>query len=328
MMDWTDRHCRYFHRFLAPGAVLYTEMVTAAALVHGDAPRLLRYNPEEHPVVLQVGGSDPGMMREAAVLGAEAGYDAININVGCPSDRVQSGSFGACLMAEPQTVARCYQAMAEAVTVPVTVKTRLGIDDQDNDVFFARFVDTVADAGCRHFDVHARIAILKGLSPKENREVPPLNYPRVYALKARRPELTVWVNGGIRSADAAAAHLEHVDGVMIGREAYQNPWQLVTLSHRLGVPGSLPPDRDSAVHHMAAYAQRVIGERVFLKHIARHMLGLYAGEPGARHWRRTLSEGMAATDASAALLLNALAQRAAASEESTRRTPASLLTPG
>ncbi|MEL7312154.1 MAG: tRNA dihydrouridine(20/20a) synthase DusA [Pseudomonadota bacterium] len=301
MMDWTDRHCRFLHRLLSPSAVLYTEMVTAAALTYGDSGRLLAFNAEEHPVVLQVGGSDPVMMADAAELGEQAGYDAININVGCPSDRVQSGRFGACLMAEPQTVAACFSRMCERVNIPVTVKTRLGIDDQDSDAFFNRFIDTVADAGCVHFDVHARIAVLSGLSPKQNREVPPLNYERVFELKQRRPELRVLLNGGIRSADDAREYLERVDGIMIGREAYQNPWSLTAFERLLKPEFEL--ERFKVVADMVRYAERIVGtDRVQLKHITRHMLGLFAGEPGAKQWRRTLSERAHLPEASAALI--------------------------
>lgn len=311
MMDWTDRHCRFFHRLMSPSAVLYTEMVTAAALTHGDPERLLAFDSAEHPVVLQVGGSDPVMMADAARLGAEAGYDGININIGCPSDRVQSGRFGACLMAEPQTVAACFAAMRDAVDIPVTVKTRLGIDDQDSEAFFGRFIDTLADVGCRHFDVHARIAILAGLSPKQNREVPPLNYARVYALKQRRPELTVVLNGGVRDSDAAAAHLSKVDGVMIGREAYQNPWSL-TEFERLVDPAFLT-ERSRVLEAMADYAKTRVGRnRVQLKHITRHMLGLFAGQSGARAWRRTLSEKAHLPDSSADLIIEAAADVLAA----------------
>ncbi|MEL6949329.1 MAG: tRNA dihydrouridine(20/20a) synthase DusA [Pseudomonadota bacterium] len=305
MMDWTDRHCRYFHRLLAPSAVLYTEMVTAAALVHGDAGRLLAFNTEEHPVVLQVGGSEPELMRTAAKLAEQAGYDAVNINIGCPSDRVQKGAFGACLMAEPDTVSQCWQAMAEAVSIPVTVKSRIGIDDRDDAAFLDAFVDAVAGAGCTHFDIHARIAILAGLSPKQNREVPPLIYDAVYRQKQRRPDLTVFINGGIVDADAAAAHLQHVDGVMIGRAAYQDPWSLVAFE-QLANPDYTPPARATVVHEMADYVERALGQGASLKHVTRHMLGLFNGLPGARAWRRTLSERAHLDGVGPELLLAAL----------------------
>ena len=218
MMDWTDRHCRYFLRLISPSVRLYTEMVTAAAIHHGDADSLLRFDSAEHPVAVQLGGSDPTMMADAARLAVEKGYDEININVGCPSDRVQSGRFGACLMAEPGVVANCFRAMQDSCDVPVTVKSRIGIDDQDSEEFLHRFVDVLSEAGCRHFIVHARIAILEGLSPKENRTVPPLNYERVYALKRKWPEHRIEINGGFTTVDTAAEALEHVDGVMMGRE--------------------------------------------------------------------------------------------------------------
>jgi len=289
MMDWTDRHCRYFLRLLNPDVRLYTEMVTAAALHHGDADALLRYHPAEHPIALQLGGSDPALMAEGARRGAEAGYDEININVGCPSDRVQSGAFGACLMASPETVAACVRAMRDAVDLPVTVKTRIGIDDQDNYEFLLRFVDTVAAAGCDTFIVHARKAILSGLSPKENRTVPPLDYERVYRLKQERPDLTVILNGGITTPGECERHLTRVDGVMIGRQAYQHPWLLVELGSLAGnTPHSV--SREDVVLRLLPYVEKELAGGAELKHIARHLLGLFAGQPGARRWRRYLSE--------------------------------------
>ncbi len=311
MMDWTDRHCRYFHRLLSPSALLYTEMVTAAALTHGDSARLLNFNAAEHPVVLQVGGSDPAMMADAAQLAEQAGYDAVNINVGCPSERVQSGSFGACLMSEPELVAACFTAMQARVSIPVTVKTRIGIDDQDSDAFFERFVATLADAGCEQFDVHARIAILKGLSPKQNRTVPPLNYPRVYALKQKMPGLRIVINGGITGLQDANEHLRHVDGVMIGREAYQNPWSLTEFEQLCGGDQWTPPTRRAVVEAMAEYASVAIGQGALLKHITRHMLGLFAGLPGAREWRRTLSEQAHKPESDPSLLMRAVRAREA-----------------
>ncbi len=291
MMDWTDRHCRYFMRLLSPSVRLYTEMITAAALVHGDTENLLRFNAEEHPVALQIGGSDPGMMAEATRFGAEAGYDEININVGCPSDRVQSGQFGACLMARPGVVADCYKAMIAVSEVPVTVKTRIGIDDQDSYEFLQRFVDTLYAAGCTMFVVHARIAILEGLSPKDNRRVPPLNYERVYRLKADYPELTIVLNGEITTADECRAHLGHVDGVMIGRQAYQQPWFLTELEQAFGAErGYIPPSRRDVIRMMLPYIESELEGGAELKQITRHMLGLFAGEHGARAWRRYLSE--------------------------------------
>ncbi len=308
MMDWTDRHCRYFHRLLSPSALLYTEMVTAAALVHGDAARLLGFSPEERPVVLQLGGCDPGAMAHAARLGAEAGFDGININVGCPSDRVQDGQFGACLMDRPELVAECWRAMAEAVDIPVTVKTRLGIDEKDSDEFFLRFVETVADAGCRTFIVHARIAILEGLSPKENRTVPPLNYERVHRLKRERPDLAIVVNGGITSVAETREQLATADGIMIGRAAYQTPWLLAELERAFGDPDAAPASRHAVVQSMLPYIETHLADDGRLHQVTRHMLGLFAGCPGARRWRRTLSEGVHHPDADIGVVEAALAE--------------------
>lgn len=290
MMDWTDRHCRYFLRLLSPRVRLYTEMVTAKALIHGDDRRLLRFDPAEHPVALQLGGSDPGEMARAAEMGAEIGYDEININVGCPSDRVRDGQFGACLMSRPDTVAECVAAMREAVDVPITVKTRIGIDDHDSYGFLCDFVVRVAEAGCGRFIVHARIAILGGLSPKENRTVPPLDYERVYRLKREHPDLVIALNGGIRAVDEVSTHFREVDGVMIGREAYQNPWFLVELEKHLGREEGLPENRHEVLERMLPYVERELAAGTGLKAIARHLLGLFAGQPGARAWRRHLSE--------------------------------------
>jgi len=291
MMDWTDRHCRYFLRLLSPSARLYTEMVTAAALIHGDAEKLLQFDAAEHPVALQLGGSDSAMMADAAVLGAKAGYDEININVGCPSDRVQSGAFGACLMARPEVVADCVRAMQSVVDVPVTIKTRIGIDDFDSYEFLRDFICTNVEAGCDTFMVHARKAILAGLSPKENRSVPSLDFERVYKLKQEFSELAIILNGGITSIDECRSHLDHVDGVMIGRQAYHNPWFLTELEQAFGtVAGYVVPDRHEVVQGMTPYIEREIAAGVALKHITRHLLGLFAGQPGARAWRRYLSE--------------------------------------
>jgi tRNA-dihydrouridine synthase A len=289
MMDWTDRHCRFLMRLLSPSVGLYTEMVTAQALKFGDAAKLLRFHPGEHPVALQLGGSEPLLMAAAAKRGAEEGYDEININVGCPSDRVQSGQFGACLMATPRQVAHCVQAMRDATDVPVTIKTRIGIDDQDSETFLRTFIETNVEAGCSKFVVHARKAILQGLSPKENRTVPPLDYERVYGLKRMYPELRIILNGGITTLDECRRHLRHVDGVMIGRQAYHQPWFLTELEAAFG-GGEIPADRVSVVLNMLPYIESELSEGVLLKHITRHMLGLFAGQPGARHWRRSLSE--------------------------------------
>jgi len=314
MMDWTDRHCRFFLRQLSPGAMLYTEMITAAAIHHGDSDALLAYDPQEHPLALQVGGSDPAMMAGAARRGAECGYDEININVGCPSDRVQSGQFGACLMAEPHRVADCLQAMQAVVDVPVTVKTRIGIDDEDSYDFLKRFVDTVHAAGCRKFIVHARVAILEGLSPKENRSVPPLHYQRVFELKRDMPELEVVLNGGITTVEQADDALRRVDGVMIGRQAYHDPYFLARLEHHLHPEWPLP-DRRRVVEDMLPYIDKelVRGER--LGRITRHMLGLFAGEPGARAWRRFLSENAFRAEAGPEILLKALERLGPAARE-------------
>jgi len=314
MMDWTDRHCRYFHRLLAPHARLYTEMVTAAALVHGDRLHLLEHNREEHPLALQLGGADAEELARAARHGAEAGYDEINLNVGCPSDRVQSGRFGACLMREPQLVADCVRAMREAVAVPVTVKCRIGVDDQDEDVDLQRFAETMAGAGVRTLVVHARKAWLQGLSPKENREVPPLNYERVYRLKRELPELTVIINGGIMEDAAVPAHLQRVDGVMLGRLAYHDPYALARIDAMLH--GGVPPSREQILRAMRPYieAERARGTR--LQHIARHVLGLYHGRPGGRTFRRLLGEGARRVDAGWEAVESALQGMAASSPQS------------
>ena len=289
MMDWTDRHCRYFMRLLSPSVRLYTEMVTAAAIVHGDRNKLLRFHRNEHPIAVQLGGSDVGWMTEAAVASATAGYDEININVGCPSDRVQSGRFGACLMATPGIVADCFTAMQAVVDVPVTVKTRIGIDDHDSYDFLHNFIDEVADAGCRKFVVHARMAILAGLSPKENRSVPPLNYERVFRLKRDFPELVIYINGGIRELAQIDNLLQKVDGVMIGRQAYQQPYFLAEIERRMD-PAFPLPERRAIVEQMLPYIEQELSTGERLGRITRHMLGLFAGQPGARAWRRYLSD--------------------------------------
>jgi len=305
MMDWTDRHCRYFMRLLSPGALLYTEMVTAAAIHHGDQAALLRYDQSEHPLAIQLGGSDPDMMADAALRAANAGYDEININVGCPSDRVQSGQFGACLMAQPQIVAECFQAMQSKVDAPVTVKTRIGIDDNDSDEFLARFIDTLSAAGCEKFIVHARIAILDGLSPKENRKVPPLNYDRVYRLKENNPDLEIVLNGGISEIEHVDRVLRHVDGVMIGRQAYHHPYFLAELEHHLN-PEWQMPERCAVIEQMIPYIENELGQGERLGRIGRHMVGLFAGMPGARAWRRHISEQAFREGAGIEVILEAL----------------------
>jgi tRNA-dihydrouridine synthase A len=290
MMDWTDRHCRYFHRQLSRHAVLYTEMLTDRAVINGDRQRLLGFDPVEQPVVLQLGGSDPGLLAEAARIGEAFGYREINLNVGCPSDRVQVGRFGACLMAEPELVRDCISAMRASVAVPVTVKCRIGIDDQDDEADFQRFVEIVSQSGCETFIVHARKAWLRGLSPKENREIPPLNYDRVCRLKSSRPDLTIILNGGVETLEAAAAHLEHVDGVMLGRAAYHTPWLLAEVDSRFFADRNPVSSRTEAVLAMRPYITEALSRGIWLSHITRHMLGLFHGVPGGRHWRRVLSE--------------------------------------
>lgn len=306
MMDWTDRHCRFFHRLLSARALLYTEMITAEAILHGKRDMLLAFSTEEHPVALQLGGSDPGKLGEAAAIGEGYGYDEINLNVGCPSDRVQEGRFGACLMAEPDLVARCVAAMQARVAVPVTVKCRIGIDDQDSEEDLERFVSTVAAAGCRTFMVHARKAWLDGLSPKENREIPPLDYDRVYRLKAVHPELEIVINGGIASLDAAEAHLGRVDGVALGRAAYQNPYLLAEADRRLFGAGSDMPSRRRVIEALIPYTERHLRAGGRLNNIARHILGLYHGRPRARAFRRHIAEQAPRAGASAAVLLEAM----------------------
>ena len=289
MMDWTDRHCRHFHRLLAPHARLYTEMVTSAALVHGNAQRLLEYSTSEHPLALQLGGSDPGQLAQAARIGAQAGYDEINLNVGCPSDRVQSGRFGACLMREPLLVGDCVKAMRDAAGVPVTVKCRIGVDEQDAYSDLQHFTETMLAAGVGVLTVHARKAWLKGLSPKQNREVPPLDYARVYRLKREFPQLQVIINGGIATLDDVRVHLAMLDGVMLGRAAYHNPYLLAQIEAALyGVP---LPGRSNALRRLQPYIEAELRRGTALKQITRHVLGLFQGEPGARAFRRTLSEG-------------------------------------
>lgn len=291
MMDWTDRHDRYFLRLLSRHARLYTEMVTEQAIRYGDKARLLDFDPAEHPLALQLGGSDPAHLAEAARVGEDWGYGEINLNCGCPSDRVQSGSFGACLMAEPELVARCVGGMISAVGIPVTVKCRIGIDDQDDYADLRRFVDIVADAGCATFIVHARKAWLKGLSPKENRDIPPLVYPSVYRLKQERPDLTIAINGGINDLETAAAQLPHTDGVMLGRAPYQNPYILAEVDGLLFGDPTPAPSRHEAAALMSDYADRMVKDHdVRVGHISRHMVGLFQGIPGARAFRRHLSE--------------------------------------
>jgi tRNA-dihydrouridine synthase A len=288
MMDWTDRHCRYFHRGLTRRALLYTEMVTAEAVIRGDRQKLIGHDPVENPVALQLGGSSPGRLAEAARIGADFGYDEINLNVGCPSDRVQSGTFGACLMREPLLVGECIAAMKAAVPVPVTVKCRLGVDDQDPETALDRLADAVIPAGTDAIWVHARKAWLSGLSPKENRDVPPLDYDRVYRLKARLPGSFVGINGGIPDLAAASAHLMHVDGAMMGRAAYQRPAMLAGIDRLLG-GGEEPVDLLAAAERMIPYAERHCAAGGRVSSVTRHMIGLFQGAPGARRWRQILT---------------------------------------
>ncbi len=305
MMAWTDRHCRYLLRLAAPRALLFTEMVSAAALLHGPRDRLLRFDASEHPVAIQLGGSDPGQLAEAACLAAQAGYDEINLNVGCPSPRVQEGRFGACLMREPELVAACVDAMRGAVEIPVTVKCRLGVDDHDSDPLLDTFVSTVAAAGCEVFYVHARKALLKGLSPAQNRSVPPLQYHRAYGLKSRFPGLRFILNGGIADAAAAADHLQHMDGVMIGRMAYHDPAGLGRVhAHLFGNPA---PDPWAIMAGYQTHIERELARGTRLSDMTRHALGLFAGVPGARRYRQLLSDARRLRANDAALVAEALA---------------------
>ena len=290
MMDWTDRHCRVFHRHLTRHALLYTEMVTAQAIRHGDRQRLLGFDPFEQPAALQLGGSDPGLLSDAAKTGEDFGYCEINLNVGCPSDRVQEGRFGACLMAEPQLVADCIAAMRRAVKIPVTVKCRIGIDDQDEAEGLNRFVETVAATGCDTFIIHARKAWLKGLSPKENREIPPLNYARVHQLKADFPHLTIILNGGLARLEQARNEMRGLDGVMLGRAAYHTPWLLADVDGLFFEKANPLANRIDAVTGMFPYIEEQLRRGDFLSKMTRHMLGLFHGQPGGRHWRQIISE--------------------------------------
>lgn len=306
MMEWTDRHCRFFHRLLTRHALLYTEMVTTGAILHGPRERLLAYDPAEHPVALQLGGSDPVELAQCAAIGADCGYDEINLNVGCPSDRVQGGSFGACLMAEPALVGDCVAAMKAAVKIPVTVKCRIGIDDQDPEEGLDHLTAQVRAAGVDALIVHARKAWLQGLSPRENRDIPPLDYDRVYRLKRANPDLTVIINGGISDLDQAQAHLAYVDGVMMGRAAYQEPWRLLAVDPVLfGEEASYATPR-AAIEALYPYIERELAQGVRLHAITRHLLGAFRAVPGARAFRRHLSTHAMAVDANVNVLREAL----------------------
>lgn len=306
MLDWTDRHCRYFHRLLSGQTLLYTEMITTGAILFGKG-NYLAYSQQEQPVALQLGGSDPQALAECAKRAEELGYNEVNLNAGCPSDRVQNGRFGACLMAEPELVADCVKAMKSAVSIPVTVKTRIGIDDSDSYEFLQRFIQIVSEqGGCDNFTLHARKAWLSGLSPKENREIPPLDYPRVYQVKQDFPHLTVSINGGIKTLDEAKAHLMHVDGVMMGREAYQNPGILAEVDRELFGTRTDAPDVVSVIEAMYPYIEHELSQGTYLGHITRHMLGIFQGIPGARQFRRHLSENAHKAGADVEVLRQAL----------------------
>ncbi|MGM0633564.1 MAG: tRNA dihydrouridine(20/20a) synthase DusA [Pseudomonadota bacterium] len=307
MLDWTDRHERYFLRLLSRHARLYTEMVTTGALIHGEPQRFLQYDPAEHPVALQLGGCDPDELAHCARLAEQAGYDEVNLNVGCPSDRVQSGRFGACLMADPGLVARGVAAMRQATSLPVTVKTRIGIDDQDSDEFLQRFIEPVADAGCTHFILHARCAWLQGLSPKENRDIPPLNRDRVSRMKQRYPALQFIINGGITTLEECHDLLQSLDGVMLGREIYQNPWLLASVDAELFGEPRRAQSRGDILRAFLPYVRRELENGTALQHMTRHILGLYRGVPGGKRFRRHLSEQAHRAGAGITVLEDAIA---------------------
>ena len=307
MMDWSDRHCRMFWRQLSKNTLLYSEMVTTGALLHGQRERFLQYSEEEHPIALQLGGSEPEALAQCARFAEQSGYDEVNLNVGCPSDRVQNNMIGACLMAHPQLVADCLKSMRDACTIDVTVKHRIGIDDQDSYTQLRDFVGTVAQSGCTTFIVHARKAILQGLSPKENREIPPLKYDVVYQLKRDFPQLEIIINGGITSHEQCAEHLQHVDGVMLGREAYHNPWILAEADQRyFGAKANPAGDRISAIRSLLPYIEQQLSAGATLHHMTRHTLGLFNGLPGARQFRRHLSENATRKGAGTEILEQAL----------------------
>jgi tRNA-dihydrouridine synthase A len=306
MMDWTDRHCRYFYRLISQNAFLYTEMVTTGALIHGDKHRFLQFNPIENPIAFQLGGSHPQDLAVCARMIEDYGYDEVNLNVGCPSDRVQNGRFGACLMAEPDLVAECVAAMCQAVSIPVTVKSRIGIDQQDSYEELAYFISTVASAGCSTFIIHARKAWLSGLSPKQNREVPPLRYDIVYQIKNDFPQLEIILNGGIKSLELTENILKRVDGVMMGREAYQNPYLLADVDNRIFVESSDPLSREKIISLLIPYIREQLKTGVRLNNISRHILGLFNGASGAKSWRRHLSEHACRPGADENVILDAL----------------------
>ena len=306
MLDWTDRYCRFFHRLISQHALLYTEMVTTGALIHGDHHRFLQFNASENPLAFQLGGSNPHDLAICARMVEDYGYDEVNLNVGCPSDRVQNGRFGACLMADPDLVAECVAAMSQAVAMPVTIKSRIGIDERDSYEELAHFIATIANAGCKTFIVHARKAWLSGLSPKQNRDVPPLRYDFVFQLKKDFPQLEIIVNGGITSLDQAEEMLKNVDGVMMGREAYHNPYILADVDRRFFGADSNPLSRQAIVAALIPYIQEQLKTEVRLNSVSRHILGLFHGEPGARGWRRYISENVSKSGADENVILEAL----------------------
>ncbi len=308
MLDWTDRYFRYFARLISRHCWLYTEMVTTGALLRGDARRFLRFDPAEHPVALQLGGSEPDALAQAARLGEQAGFDEINLNLGCPSNRVQAGRFGACLMRESGLVAEGIAAMVATVDIPVTVKTRIGVDHDDSYEELSALVDKLSSAGCRTFIIHARKAWLKGLSPKENRRIPPLRYEIAHRLKRDFPVLELILNGGITDLDSAAAQLERVDGVMIGREAYHNPWLLADVDRRFYGDETPPPERRRIIQRLLPFIESELASGVPLQRISRHILGLFQGQPGARRWRRHLSENSHKKNADITVIVEALRQ--------------------
>jgi len=307
MMDWTDRHDRFFLRLISARALLYTEMLTTGAIIHGDREHLLGFDASEHPVAVQLGGAEPDALAEASRIAEGFGYDEINLNVGCPSDRVQSGRFGACLMREPELVADCVAAMRKAVSIPVTVKCRIGVDEQDPDIALPTLARQVRDAGCTRLIVHARKAWLEGLSPKENRDVPPLEYERAYALKAAVPEMEIIVNGGILTLDEAATHLVHADGVMLGRAAYQTPYVLADVDRRFYGETRPAPTRHEVLERFLPYVEEQLARGVHLHAMSRHILGLFQGLPGARAFRRHISENAPRKDAGAEVIRDAMA---------------------
>ncbi len=306
MLDWTDRHERYFLRLISRHALLYTEMITTGALIHGERERFLEYSPAEHPLAIQLGGSEPADLASCARMAEDHGYDEVNLNVGCPSDRVQSGMFGACLMAKPQLVADCVTAMIDAVNIPVTVKHRIGIDEDESVEQLFEFVETVAQAGCKTFIVHARKAWLKGLSPKENRDIPPLRYEVVHELKRAMPQLEIIINGGICDLDTTAQQLEHVDGVMMGREVYHNPYILSEVDRRFYDAAANVPTRHEIIEALLPYVEAELANGTRLHAITRHILGLFNGLPGARKWRRHISENAPREAASIEVITDAV----------------------